>query len=62
MPDSTQTVRHPTALPADDDVTSTYLRPFLNYNLGGGLSAGVGVEPSANWEADSHNLSPMRRT
>jgi hypothetical protein len=23
-----------------DDVNSTYLQPFLNYNLGGGLSAG----------------------
>ena len=29
-----------------DDVNSTFLQPFLNYNLGGGLSAGVSVEAS----------------
>jgi hypothetical protein len=42
-----------------DDVNSTYLQPFLNYNLGGGLSAGVSVEPSANWEADEAWTAPL---
>jgi hypothetical protein len=42
-----------------DDVNSTYLQPFLNYNLGGGLSAGVGMEASANWEADEAWTAPL---
>ena len=42
-----------------DDVNSTYLQPFLNYNLGGGLSAGVSVEASANWEADEAWTAPL---
>ena len=42
-----------------DDVNSTYLQPFLNYNLGGGLSAGVSVEASANWEADETWTAPL---
>ena len=29
------------------DVNSTFLQPFANYNLGGGLSAGVSVEATA---------------
>jgi hypothetical protein len=27
-----------------DDVNTTYLQPFANYNLGGGLSVGVSAE------------------
>jgi hypothetical protein len=42
-----------------DDVNSTYLQPFANYNLGGGLSAGVSVEASANWEADEAWTAPL---
>ena len=42
-----------------DDVNSTFLQPFLNYNLGGGLSAGVSVEASANWEADQAWTAPL---
>jgi hypothetical protein len=34
------------------DVNSTFLQPFANYNLGGGLSAGVSMEASGNWEAE----------
>jgi hypothetical protein len=42
-----------------DDVNSTYLQPFANYNLGGGLSAGVSVEASANWETDEAWTAPL---
>jgi hypothetical protein len=42
-----------------DDVNSTYLQPFVNYNLGGGLSAGVSVEATANWEADEAWTAPL---
>jgi hypothetical protein len=42
-----------------NDINSTYLQPFLNYNLGGGLSAGVVVEASANWEADEAWTAPL---
>jgi hypothetical protein len=42
-----------------DDVNSTYLQPFVNYNLGGGLSAGVSAEASANWEADEEWTAPL---
>lgn len=42
-----------------DDVNTTFLQPFANYNLGGGLSAGVGVEASANWEADETWTAPL---
>ena len=31
-----------------DDVSTLYLQPFANYNLGGGLSVGVSIEASAN--------------
>ena len=34
------------------DVNSTFLQPFANYNLGGGLSVGVSAEATGNWEAD----------
>jgi hypothetical protein len=42
-----------------DDVNSTYLQPFANYNLGGGLSAGVSVEATANYEADETWTAPL---
>ena len=42
-----------------DDVNSMYLQPFLNYNLGGGLSAGVSVEASGNFEADEAWTAPL---
>ena len=41
------------------DVNSMFLQPFLNYNLGGGLSAGVSVEASANFEADEAWTAPL---
>jgi hypothetical protein len=41
------------------DVNTTYLQPFANYNLGGGLSAGVSVEASGNWEADQTWTAPL---
>jgi hypothetical protein len=42
-----------------DDVSSMYLQPFANYNLGGGLSAGVSVEATANYEADETWTAPL---
>ncbi len=36
------------------DVNQTYLQPFANYNLGGGLAVGVAAEATGNWEADQH--------
>ena len=42
-----------------DDVTTTFLQPFANYNLGGGLSIGVSMEASANWEADETWTAPL---
>jgi len=41
------------------DVNSTFLQPFANYNLGGGLSAGVSVEATGNWEADEAWTAPL---
>jgi hypothetical protein len=41
------------------DVNQTFLQPFANYNLGGGLSAGVSMEASANWEADETWTVPV---
>ncbi len=41
------------------DVNSTFLQPFLNYNLGGGLSVGVSAEATANWEADQAWTAPL---
>jgi hypothetical protein len=35
------------------DVNQTLLQPFVNYNLGGGLSIGASTEAVANWEVDS---------
>lgn len=41
------------------DVNSTYLQPFANYNLGNGLSAGVAIEASGNWNADETWTVPL---
>jgi hypothetical protein len=42
------------------DVNATYLQPFVNYNLGGGLSVGVSAEATGNWEADEDRwTSPL---
>lgn len=42
-----------------DDVSSMFLQPFANYNLGSGLSAGVALEASANFEADETWTAPL---
>lgn len=42
-----------------NNVNTTYLQPFINYNLGGGVSAGVSLEASANWEADETWTAPL---
>jgi hypothetical protein len=42
-----------------DDVNSTFLQPFLNYNLGGGLSVGASMEATDNWEADQVWTAPL---
>jgi hypothetical protein len=42
-----------------DDVNTMFLQPFANYNLGSGLSAGVAIEASANFEADEHWTAPL---
>ena len=42
-----------------DDINTTYLQPFANYNLGSGLSVGVSIEASANWEADETWTAPL---
>lgn len=41
------------------DVNATFLQPFLNYNLGSGLSIGVGSEATANWDADQAWTVPL---
>ena len=41
------------------DLDQTYLQPFANYNLGGGLAVGVSLEASANWNADDTWTAPM---
>lgn len=42
-----------------NDVNSTYLQPFANYNLGSGLAAGVSMEATGNWEADDTWTAPL---
>lgn len=42
-----------------DDVNSTFLQPFANYNLGAGLSVGATIEATANWEADQAWTAPL---
>jgi hypothetical protein len=34
-------------------VNQTYLQPFANYNLGGGLAAGISMEATGNWTTDT---------
>jgi len=41
------------------DVNTTYLQPFVNYNLGSGLSVGVSAEATGNWEADQAWTAPL---
>ena len=41
------------------DVNQTFLQPFANYNLGGGLSVGVSTEATGNWEADEVWTAPI---
>lgn len=40
-----------------ENVNSSYLQPFVNYNLGSGLSVGVSAEATGNWEADKDRWS-----
>ena len=42
-----------------NDVNSTFLQPFANYNLGGGLAVGVSMEATGNWEADETWTAPL---
>ncbi len=41
------------------DVNTTFLQPFANYNLGGGLAVGISTEASANWNADQTWTVPL---
>ena len=41
------------------DVSSTFLQPIVNYNLGGGLAVGMTIEATANWEAEQAWTAPM---
>ena len=42
-----------------EDVNSTFLQPFVNYNLGGGVAVGAVMEATANWKADEHWTAPL---
>jgi hypothetical protein len=42
-----------------EDVDSTFLQPFVNYNLGNGLAVGAVFEATANWNADEHWTAPL---
>jgi hypothetical protein len=42
-----------------DDVNTTFLQPFANLNLGGGLSVGVSAEATGNWEAEEAWTAPL---
>jgi hypothetical protein len=42
-----------------EDVNSTFLQPFVNYNLGNGLAVGAVFEATANWKADEHWTAPL---
>jgi len=42
-----------------EDVSSTFLQPFVNYNLGNGLAVGAVFEATANWKADEHWTAPL---
>ena len=39
------------------DLNSTFLQPFANYNVGGGLSMAT-IEATAKWEADETWTAP----
>ena len=41
------------------DVNQTFLQPFVNYNLGSGLSLGVSMEATGNYEADEAWTAPL---
>jgi hypothetical protein len=41
------------------DVNQTFLQPFANYSLGGGLAVGVAMEASGNWNADETWTTPL---
>jgi hypothetical protein len=41
------------------DVNRAFLQPFANYNLGGGLSTGVSMEATANWDAHQTWSAPL---
>jgi hypothetical protein len=41
------------------DVNQTFLQPFVNYNLGSGLSVGAQAEATGNWEADEIWTAPL---
>jgi hypothetical protein len=41
------------------DVSTMYLQPFLNYNLGGGLAVGVSSEITTNWKVDQKVTAPL---
>lgn len=40
-----------------EDVNRTYVQPFMDYNLGSGLSVGASAEATGNWEADDETWS-----
>jgi hypothetical protein len=42
-----------------EDIESTFLQPFVNYNLGGGLALGAVLEATANWKAEQHWTAPL---
>jgi hypothetical protein len=42
-----------------EDVNSTFLQPFVNFNLGNGLAVGAVFEATANWNADEHWTAPL---
>lgn len=42
-----------------DDLNTTFLQPFANYNLGDGLSVGVSAEATGNWNADQTWTAPL---
>jgi hypothetical protein len=41
------------------DVNQTFIQPFANYNLGGGLAVGATMEASGDWEADETWTAPL---
>ena len=42
-----------------EDVNSTFLQPFVNFNLGNGLAVGAVFEATANWKADEPWTAPL---